>query len=262
MEAYNACSPHAMRILVLSDIHANLPALDACRAAFPKYDVAWNLGDVVGYGANPNEVIAESRRLGTVFVRGNHDKACSGVSDLSDFNSVAALAAHWTQQTLTPDNLQWLRELPQGPLKPEQSLDLACVHGSPLDEDEYVISVDDAAEPLVHTAASCTFFGHTHLQGGFASHASEVLDIRPEYKTTNKLEKFEFRLEEGVGYMANPGSIGQPRDADPRAAFLLYDSDERLISFHRVPYDIEAAQKKILDAGLPARLASRLAEGR
>jgi diadenosine tetraphosphatase ApaH/serine/threonine PP2A family protein phosphatase len=89
-----------------------------------------------------------------------------------------------------------------------------------------------------------------------------VLDIRPEYKTTNKLEKFEFRLEEGVGYMANPGSIGQPRDADPRAAFLLYDSDERLISFHRVPYDIEAAQKKILDAGLPARLASRLAEGR
>jgi diadenosine tetraphosphatase ApaH/serine/threonine PP2A family protein phosphatase len=251
-----------MRILVVSDIHANLPALDACSAVFPTYDVVWNLGDVVGYGANPNEVIARSRELGKVFVRGNHDKACSGISDLSDFNSIAALAAYWTQQTLTPAHLQWLRELPQGPIKPDPGLDLACVHGSPLDEDEYVINVHDAAEPLVHTAASCTFFGHTHLQGGFANHVSEVVDLRPEYFSPNKVEKSELQLQEGVTYMINPGSIGQPRDGDPRAAFLLYDTEAATIVFYRVPYDISAAQKKILEAGLPARLASRLAEGR
>ncbi len=251
-----------MRILVVSDIHANLPALDACTAVFPDHDVVWNLGDVVGYGANPKEVIARSQELGKVFVRGNHDKACSGISDLADFNSMAALAAYWTQQTLTPENLEWLRGLPQGPIKPEPTLDLACVHGSPMDEDEYVINVHDAAEPLVHTAASCTFFGHTHLQGGFASHASEVLDLRPEYKSLGKLEKSNLQLEQGVTYMLNPGSVGQPRDGDPRAAFLLYDTQAGKIVFYRVPYDIAAAQKDITEAGLPARLASRLAEGR
>jgi predicted phosphodiesterase len=251
-----------MRILVVSDIHANLPALDACTAIFPDHDVVWNLGDVVGYGANPNEVIARSQELGSVFVRGNHDKACSGISDLADFNSIAALAAYWTQQTLTPEHLEWLRGLPQGPIKPEPELDLVCVHGSPLDEDEYVINVHDAAEPLVHTAASCTFFGHTHLQGGFANHVSEVVDLRPEYFWPNKVEKSELQLQDGVTYMINPGSVGQPRDGDPRAAFLLYDTENATIVFYRVPYNISAAQKKILEAGLPARLGSRLAEGR
>src|SRR5579864_5998044 len=133
-----------MRVLIISDIHANIYALDACIAAFPAYDVVWNLGDVVGYGANPNETIARSCELGKVFVRGNHDKACSGVSDLDGFNSVVALAALWTQKTLTPANLEWLKVLPQGQVKPDEDANVACVHGSPMDEDQYIINVHDA----------------------------------------------------------------------------------------------------------------------
>ncbi|HET9743619.1 MAG TPA: metallophosphoesterase family protein [Terriglobales bacterium] len=251
-----------MRLLIVSDIHANLQALDACSGCFPAYDFVWNLGDVVGYGANPNEAVARSRQLGAVFVRGNHDKACSGISDLDGFNPVAALAAIWTQKQLTPANLEWLRKLPQGPVRPDLELDLACVHGSPGDEDEYLINAQDAAAPLAHPVAPVTFFGHTHLQGGFMRNATNVHGIHPQYRTKNQPERIELRLENDKTYMINPGSIGQPRDGDPRAAFALYDSDERLVTFYRVPYDIDGAQKTILGVGLPPRLASRLAEGR
>ena len=128
-----------MRILVLSDIHSNLEALETALAAAPQYDVVWNLGDLVGYGASPNEVVNLSRKLGTFFVRGNHDKACSGVSSLEGFNPIAAAAAMWTMHQLTPENLEWLRALPRGPLKPDDVEGAICVHGSPLDEDEYLI---------------------------------------------------------------------------------------------------------------------------
>jgi predicted phosphodiesterase len=252
-----------MRVLVISDIHANIHALEACAEAFPAFDVVWNLGDVVGYGATPNEVIARACELGNVFVRGNHDKACSGVSDISGFNPVAALAAIWTQKTLTKENLEWLKALPQGPLKPNKELDLALVHGSPLDEDEYVINVHDATPPLQNAVANCTFFGHTHLQGGFfMKDSGDVLAIKPAFRDPKAPQRIEFRLEEGTTYMMNPGSIGQPRDGDPRSGFVLYDTDERLVIFYRVPYDIEAAQKDIRAAGLPPRLAERLADGR
>lgn len=250
-----------MRVLVISDIHANLYALEACMEAFPAYDVVWNLGDLVGYGANPNEVIARSCELGTVFVRGNHDKACSGVSDLTGFNPVAALAAIWTQKTLSPANLEWLKVLPHGPIKPDGE-NVACVHGSPSDEDQYVINIHDAAEPLMHPIAAHTFFGHTHLQGGFCNNEGEMHAIRPAFRDPKHPQRIEFRLEPGVRYMINPGSIGQPRDGDPRSGFALYDTDENLIIFYRVPYDIHAAQKDIRDAGLPPRLAERLADGR
>lgn len=251
-----------MRILIISDIHANIYALDACIEHFPAYDVVWNLGDVVGYGANPNEAIARSCELGKTFVRGNHDKACSGVSDLKGFNPVAALAAIWTQKNLTPDNLEWLKVLPQGPVKPENENNVACVHGSPLDEDQYVINVHDAIEPLSHPAARRTFFGHTHLQGGFCKNGGDVNAIRPAFRDPKHPQRIEFRLEQGTDYMINPGSIGQPRDGDPRSGFALYDSDENLVIFYRVPYDIHAAQKDIRNAGLPPRLADRLTDGR
>ena len=133
-----------MQILIISDIHANSQALDACLTAAPKYDHVFNLGDVVGYGASPNEVVARSRSLAGLLVRGNHDKACSGVSDASDFNHIAALAAYWTKQKLTPENLEWVRTLPQGPVVPPEAPGTQCVHGSPLDEDEYIIVVRDA----------------------------------------------------------------------------------------------------------------------
>jgi predicted phosphodiesterase len=251
-----------MRVLVISDIHANIHALNACIEAFPAYDVVWNLGDVVGYGANPNEVIASSRKLGEIFVRGNHDKACSGVGDLAGFNPIAALAAIWTQKNLSSEYLEWLKVLPQGPTKPVEELDIACVHGSPRDEDQYVITVQDAAQPLMQAPAWCTFFGHTHLQGGFFRKDSETYGIRLAFADPKLPQRIEFRLETDTTYMINPGSIGQPRDSDPRAAFLLYDTDERLVLFHRVPYDIQGAQRDIRDAGLPPRLADRLAEGR
>jgi diadenosine tetraphosphatase ApaH/serine/threonine PP2A family protein phosphatase len=251
-----------MRVLVISDIHANIFALEACFEAFPAYDIVWNLGDLVGYGANPNEVIARSLELGSVFVRGNHDKACSGVSDLNGFNPVAALAAIWTQRTLTPANLEWLKALPPGPIKPNGGLNVACVHGSPMDEDQYIINVHDAIEPLTHPVAAHTFFGHTHLQGGFCNNRGEMHAIRPAFRDPRLPQRIEFRLEDGVQYMINPGSIGQPRDGDPRSGFALYDTDESLVIFYRVPYNIHAAQRDIREAGLPPRLAERLADGR
>lgn len=250
-----------MRVLVISDIHANIHAFEACSEVFPAHDVVWNLGDLVGYGANPNEVIARALQLGKIFVRGNHDKACSGASDLTGFNPVAALAAIWTQKNLTPENLAWLKELPHGPITPDHASDVACVHGSPLDEDQYVINVHDATEPLTHPIAGHIFFGHTHLQGGFCNNQGEIHAIRPAFRDPDESQRIEFRLEKGVQYMINPGSIGQPRDGDPRAGFALYDTDEELVTFYRVPYDIEAAQKDIRAAGLPPRLAERLADG-
>ena len=137
-----------MRVLLLSDIHSNLEALEACMDAAPSYDVLVNLGDVVGYGASPNDVVERSRALGKFFVRGNHDKAVAGLIQLKDFNPIAGLAALWTRDQLTPDNLSWLHALPQGPIQIEGVSQTQFVHGSPLDEDEYVVSEEDAARPL------------------------------------------------------------------------------------------------------------------
>jgi diadenosine tetraphosphatase ApaH/serine/threonine PP2A family protein phosphatase len=172
------------------------------------------------------------------------------------------MAALWTQKNLTPTNLEWLKALPQGPVKPDDSLDLACVHGSPEDEDEYLINVHDAVEPLAHPVAHCTFFGHTHLQGGFAMNGTGVENLHPSYRYSNRAENIELPLAEGTTYMINPGSIGQPRDGDPRSAFALYDTESSVVHFYRLPYDIAGAQKQILDAGLPPRLAERLSGGR
>jgi len=251
-----------VRILLLSDIHANLEALEACLAAAPEYDVAVNLGDIVGYGASPNEVIERSRALGGTVVRGNHDKACSGISNMNDFNPVAGLAVLWTRTILDRNNLTWLRELPRGPLKVEGVAGAEFVHGSPADEDEYLLMLQDAQRLLDPHSPSVTFFGHTHVQGGFLAGRDDAAVIRPVYRTKGEAEDFDFALDKGCHYLINPGSVGQPRDADWRAAFALFDSDLWQVSYYRVPYDIETAQKRIRDADLPERLASRLAQGR
>jgi diadenosine tetraphosphatase ApaH/serine/threonine PP2A family protein phosphatase len=250
-----------VRILILSDIHANLEALEACLAAAPPHDRVFNLGDIVGYGANPNEVTERSRELGTVFVRGNHDKACAGVTSLDDFNPIAGLAVLWTRQKLKPDNLSFLHDLPSGPISPIEGLH--CVHGSPRDEDEYVLMRRDAYSILGRAAAPVTFFGHTHVQGGFwiDDETDEEGGLELKYKSRTGLQQLTVELRETGKYMINPGSIGQPRDGDPRAAFLVYDTESRTVTFFRVPYDIAAAQEKIFAAGLPERLALRLEEG-
>ena len=251
-----------MRILIISDIHSNVEGLEACLAAAPPHDRIVNLGDVVGYGGSPNEVTDRARKLGTVVVRGNHDKACSGVMGIDSFNPIAGLAALWTKQTLTPENLEWLKNLPQGPLEMPDVPGVQLVHGSPLDEDEYIIVVRDAYEPLSTTVAPLTFFGHTHIQGGFAVDGEQWETLRPVYKTRDQGETVELQLKQTAKYLINPGSVGQPRDGDPRAGFALFDTEAYKVSYIRVPYNIQLAQKHITDAKLPERLATRLADGR
>jgi predicted phosphodiesterase len=257
-----------MRVLILSDIHSNLEALDAVLADTPPYDVVWNLGDVVGYGANPNEVIERVRTLGSIFVRGNHDKVCSGVESGDDFNPIAGRAARWTRFVLTAEHTEWLRHMPAGPIMPDGP-QVSCMHGSLRDEDKYVMTMRDAWFPLTQASTRINFFGHTHLQGAFATNGEEWFRITPQFHSRGA-DEFELPLRKNARYLINPGSVGQPRDGDWRAAYAIYetsgndldDSAAQRVLFYRAPYDVKTAQQRILDAGLPDRLATRLREGR
>ncbi len=251
-----------MRILLLSDIHSNLEALEACLAAAPAHDLVVNLGDIVGYGASPNEVTVRVRELGGTFVRGNHDKVVAGLDELEGFNPVAGMAALWNRDQLTPENLEWLRALPQGPVSIPEITGVQFVHGAPDNEDRYVVTIEDAIQPLIESSASVTFFGHTHIQGVLLLRAGFAENIHPEYASIGQSDTSKYQLETGTNYMINPGSVGQPRDGDWRAAFAVFDTEERVVTFCRVPYDIRSAQEKIFAANLPARLATRLAAGR
>jgi len=255
-----------MRLLLLSDIHANLEAFDACMAAAPPYDRVVNLGDVVGYNASPNEVCERVIDMNAPIVRGNHDRACAGLTDLKEFNPVAALSAYWTKSILESDYLEWLRALPQGPLRCDDLPGLEFVHGAPLDEDEYLLNVAAAEDNLdVPGHAPLIFFGHTHIQGGFVDEDGESRQFRPEYNSDTGPVEQKMWLTPGVRYLINPGSVGQPRDSDWRAAFALYEHNGGAlasVTFYRVPYDIKQAQQRILAAQLPERLAARLQLGR
>jgi predicted phosphodiesterase len=247
-----------MRYLILSDIHANLTALDASlSAAKGRWEKAVCLGDVVGYGPDPNEVIDRVRALEVVTIRGNHDKASSGVADADDFNPVARAAALWTRNQLRPDNQEWLEKLPQGPLTVNG---FSLVHGALNDEDEYVLAPAQALDTLADAPSAVTFFGHTHVQGGFFLRDDQVsmLQVKPEGKRAYTTVK----IEPGATYMLNPGSIGQPRDGDTRAAFAIADLPNNSVEFWRVPYNIEAVQKRMAANGLPEPLILRLSFGR
>ena len=247
-----------MRILILSDLHSNGSALDAVLdAAKGRWDLSVCLGDVVGYGPDPNYVTAQLRELGTKTIRGNHDKAVTGLMATEDFNPIAKAAVDWTRAELKPENMAWLSALPKGPLETDG---IVLVHGALLDEDEYVFTPEQALDGLLDSNAIVTFFGHTHHQGGFSYQEArlEVLQIRPRLS-----ESFAaLQIEPTRRYLLNPGSIGQPRDGDPRACYVLYDSEARRVTYCRVPYDVARAQKKIYEAGLPPILADRLSVGR
>ncbi len=246
-----------MRVLVVSDIHGNLHALEAVLAAVGAFDQMWNLGDAVGYGANPNEVIELLRQRATVNVRGNHDRVCAGLTSAQGFNPVAAQAAAWTQANLSAGNLAWLRAVAKGPI---QVTELAtCVHGSPLDEDHYILSMRDAWTPLQRMGTALTFFGHTHVQGAFLQSEADWEEVHPVCADE---ETCALEIADGLRSLVNPGSVGQPRDRDPRASFAVYDSEERTVTFRRVLYDVAGAQEAIRAAGLPERLAHRLGTGR
>jgi len=249
-----------MRILVLSDLHANATALTAAlNAAEGRWDKVVCLGDVVGYGPDPNEVASKIRQLGAQTIRGNHDKAVAGLMPTDDFNPVAKTAADWTRSHLSPDNLKWLAELPHGPL---ETNGIVLVHGAFQDEDEYVFTPAQALEGLLDSTAAVTFFGHTHHQGGFSYSETgnnlEILNVRPRLS-----ESFAaLRTESGTRYLLNPGSIGQPRDSDPRAGFAIADLEHDVIEFWRVPYDIADVQSRMRAAQLPEALVQRLSLGR
>ena len=247
-----------MRALILSDIHGNLEALEAVLAAAPPHDAVWNLGDVVGYGGSPNECVATMRERAGASVRGNHDKVCSGLLPPTHFNPTAREAVEWTGSVLTAESRTWLEELPQGPLVPPDSTSVIS-HGSPDGEDIYVLNIRDAWGPLQKSQHRVTLFGHTHVQGGFHALGKQWLRVQP----TPGSNRWTLPLQnDGTRYMINPGSVGQPRDGDWRAAFALLDEDANEVTFYREPYDLARAQGHILMAGLPERLALRLREGR
>jgi len=247
-----------MRYLIISDIHANLTAFDtALNAVKGRWEKAVCLGDVVGYGPDPNEVIDRVRALDAVTIRGNHDKAGSGLANAEDFNPVARAVALWTREHLRPENREWLEKLPTGPM---QVNSFYMVHGAVHDEDEYVFAAAQAIGSLIDAPSPVVFFGHTHLQGGFTLKDEKVDSLH--FKQTGGNLFAPLTIEPGTTYMLNPGSVGQPRDGDTRAAFAIADLDNHTVEFWRVPYDIEAVQKRMQSAGLPEPLILRLSFGR
>jgi len=247
-----------LRYLILSDIHANLTALNAALdAAKGQWDRVVCLGDIVDYGPDPNEAIDRVRSLEAVTIRGNHDKAVVGLLDAEDFNPLAQAAVLWTREQLRPDNRAYLEALPKGPLSVDG---FSIVHGAFHDEDEYVFTPSLAVDGLLNSPTQVAFFGHTHIQGGFFLRG-ELVDVLNSHPAPEHSRR-QMDIETGLTYLLNPGSIGQPRDGDPRCAFAIADIENGSVEFRRVPYDIESVQTRMAEAGLPEPLILRLSFGR
>jgi diadenosine tetraphosphatase ApaH/serine/threonine PP2A family protein phosphatase len=247
-----------MRYLILTDIHANLEALETCLADARArgYDRTLVLGDLVGYGADPNAVIDRVQQLEPyAIVRGNHDKVSCGIEQAEGFNAVARGAARWTLEVLTPARRLWLAALPKGPTEVDDFLEIC--HGSPFDEDAYIFDELDAARALKASTRPLCLYGHTHYPASFALADGELDSAGPTDSNETRVA-----IVEGSKHLVNPGSVGQPRDGDPRAAYAIVDEDARHVELFRMNYDVELAQSKIVKAGLPDVLAQRLAVGR
>ena len=247
-----------MRYLVISDIHGNLEALETVlRIVDGRYDKVLVLGDLVGYGADPNAVVDRVRGLDPhTVIRGNHDKVASGLDDGESFNAVARSAVMWTYEALTPDNRRYLAQLPAGPVAIDDLIEIC--HGTPFDEDVYLFDDLDALRAFESASRPVCLFGHTHVAVGFR-HAGGVFDIIAGPGDTAGIC---LPFEPEARYLINAGSVGQPRDGDPRAGAAIVDAKRRQIDLLRVPYAIEEAQRKIRAAGLPEVLAKRLSLGR
>jgi predicted phosphodiesterase len=246
-----------VRYLILSDIHANIDAFETTlEHASGRWDRVLVLGDLVGYGAEPNAVVNRVREMSPdVAIRGNHDKAACGLDDGSQFNNVARTAALWTGAHLTPDNLEYLRALTMGPVEIDSVTEIC--HGAPFDEDHYIFDVNDVRMAFGAAEHQLCLFGHTHLPAVFR-HIDDVL----EGGAPAGQETATVPLQRGVRYLINVGSIGQPRDGDRRAGYGVLDDEAREVTLFRVAYDVEKAQARIRAAGLPVSLANRLAFGR
>ena len=247
-----------MRYLVISDIHANLEAYDAVMAAAVPlaYERVLVLGDLVGYGADPNAICDRVRALAPqALIRGNHDKVGSGIESPEGFNAVARRAIRWTHDALTSGNREWLAALPAGPLVVDDFIEIC--HGTPFDEDAYVFDDLDALRALHSARRSLCLFGHTHVQVGHYLSRDQF-----GLSTADDQRPLTIPLDEANRYLINPGSVGQPRDGDPRAGFAVVDTAARDVTIHRVEYPVAQAQARILEEGLPEVLAQRLALGR
>ena len=244
-----------MRYLIISDIHANLEALDATMAAAGAHDHVLVLGDLIGYGADPNAVIDRVRALpSATCIRGNHDKVGAGLDSVEGFNHLAKQAIAWTAAAMTPEARAWIAALPQGPVIVDDVVEIC--HGTPFDEDVYIFDDLDATRSLRTARRPLCLFGHTHVPAAFR------LGAHLEHLGPPRGQDFRLELEKGLRYLVNCGAVGQPRDGDPRAAFGLLDTGARTLTVSRVAYDVAAAQDKIVAAGLPEMLARRLAVGR
>lgn len=246
-----------MRALILSDIHANIDALDAVLEAVEgeSFDRLLFLGDLVGYGGAPVEVMERlTAWTGPMdWIRGNHDKAVAGIDPADDFNLLAQASLRWTREQLDEPQLQALRDLPRGPVEIE-GVGTIC-HGSPYDEDAYLFSGFEARMAFDEQKAPLVFFGHTHIACMFVEEENEVMGYGLEGN------EGELQMDPSIRYLINPGSVGQPRDGDPRAAFVIFDGDLRTVAWHRVEYDVQRARERILENHLPRMLADRLAVG-
>ena len=241
-----------MRVAVISDIHANLHALEAVLAAIDdeQPDAIWSLGDVVGYGPRPNRCCTAVAARAQVSLAGNHDLGVLGAIDLADFSDDAAVAAHWTREVLSADARAYLE-----PLEASAKVDgVELFHGSPTDPVwDYVLSGDAALDALQLTAEPLVLVGHSHVALGIVLAGMEL---------GGGLAPAGTELDLGRGrWLLNPGSVGQPRDGDPRAAWLLLDLGRGRASFRRVEYPVAKTQAEIRDRGLPDALAERLADG-
>ncbi|GAC1539340.1 MAG: metallophosphoesterase family protein [Herpetosiphon sp.] len=242
-----------MRILILSDVHSNLAALEAVLAAAPQHDELWCLGDTIGYGPQPNECCTLIAQLATWTLTGNHDLACLGAISLADFNHVARIANEWNGLQLDPTAREWLTQRPTIAEAPGALL----AHASPRDPIwEYVVDAETAQANLPFIPGNLCFVGHSHLPLRYA--------LQPDgsEEFSRLADNQSLQLDPDVRYIINPGSVGQPRDGDPRASFALWDTDAHIFTLHRVPYDIPTTRRLIKAAGLPTALGDRLAVGR
>lgn len=246
-----------MLIALMSDIHGNREAFDAClnharKQGAERYIL---LGDLVGYGADPNAVVDRVRGLNPhAVIRGNHDKVGAGLEPSDAFNSVARAAIRWTYEALSDDNRDWLAELPTGPVAIDELVEIC--HGTPFDEDVYVFDDTDVLRAMEASSRRVCLFGHTHVQVGYRlSQHSLTLE------TADPRRPLPIQIGDGH-YLINCGSVGQPRDGDSRCGFGIYDAAQQVVEIHRLAYPIEKTQAKIREAGLPEALAQRLAIGR
>jgi len=245
-----------MRYLILSDVHANIDALEQVLADAARHGAhrVLLLGDLVGYNADPNGVIARIKGLAVeAAVRGNHDRVAAGLGTPANFNAAAVSMAAATSAMLTQESRDYLRRLPPGPIAVSPLVEIC--HGTPFDEDEYVFDRLDAVNAIQSASRPLCLFGHTHTP--FAMRMTGDEAAFPDVSDGST-----FRIEEGNRYLVNVGSVGQPRDGDPRAAYGILDTDGPSLTCYRVAYPVERAGARIREAGLPAGLASRLAVGR